>query len=188
MTTQTIDAGTVYITDADSTLLSGDILTDTGKIVVKIDSGKFDFNYDNSTLVSIPVPVSKGSRASASQATMEENFIINLSRFKLAITVHGMLTDDASESAFTKSQNLIKLAEGLDTNSEGRRLSGLSIIYGRDTDSRQIKYMLNSSTGYGVFITKLGITETPGGYSGGGDTIPEKKYDVQIQMIVGTEK
>lgn len=175
----TIDAGSFYVTTGT---ISGDTIT--GGTTVRIDTTKVDYNFDNNELTILPMPTSKGNRSGASQTDKEKTTIVNLLRVKIIISIQGMLIDDSTDSSLAKKNNLITLAE---------LGHGVSIVWGKttiaddQTESKQQKYEYNSSTGYGAFVQKMMVTETAGQYTDGTKVIPEKKFDVQISFVIGTE-
>jgi hypothetical protein len=109
LVTTTIDAGNIYICDLDwdsnPNAISGNTITHDANKVVKIDTTKIDFNFDNAVTV-IPIPVSKGNRTSKTAYARA----IDLKRIKEVVSVQGFLADESGESAITKRNNLLTMA------------------------------------------------------------------------------
>ena len=170
MATTTIENGNVYLTNGT---VSGNTITHNTNEAVEIFSAKIDYDSNNE-LQSEPIPLSKGNRG---VKTVHER-VIDLKRFKKAITVQGLLVDEASESATAKRNNIISLAENK---------GGLRLVWGTDGNYRTIFGDSNTDK---VFIQKFKFTETTGYYGDvdvTAESPPERKIDIQLILVIGKD-
>lgn len=141
-TTDIID-GNVYITTGS---VSGNTIThDTNKLV-KIHSSKIEYNYINEIKIR-PLPETKGTRGEE-----PETQIMDIKNITESITVTGVLDDEATDSSFTKKQNLVEM---------GKKNGELTLVCG--TTPYQTLWKPDSANKkHGVFIQKMSIPETAG--------------------------
>lgn len=170
-----ITDGNIYVTTgtvSENTISSG--------TTVKIHATKIDYNYDNPVSV-IPIPVSKGN-TNALKDLKEDPFprVIDLKLVKESVTVQGMLDDEASESANTKRNNLLDM---------GKRERGLTLVWGRGNYQTIWRPESNPKKGTGVFLTKIGFTETVGIFGDvvSGDAQPERNIAIIIVFTRGKD-
>lgn len=159
-------------TIAGKTIINGCFYVSDGTTVVEIFSAKIDQNYDNA-ITQIPIPVSSGNRASGTPYSR----VIDIKRIKEVVSVQGHLEDESTESANTKRNNLLTL---------GKTGDALTIVWG--LGNYQTIWQPNTPP-YGAFILKMMFTETGGMYGENvtGDSQPERKIDIQIQLVRGKD-
>lgn len=87
------------------------------------------------------------------------------------------MEDESTESANTKRSNLDTL---------GKTGNALTVVWG--IGNYQTSWKSNTSP-YGAFILKMMFTETGGIYGENvtGDSQPERKIDIQIQLVRGKD-
>ncbi len=172
MVDTTIDAGNLYISNGNLKSSNTIIKTTGTQKVVKIETTKLDYNYDNPVTV-LPIPVSGGNRLS----NTAHSRVLDLKIIKEVISIQGFLADEETERAITKRDNLIFL---------GRTGNGLLIVYGRGNYQT---LWLPGTLPYGGFILKAMFTETAGivGEGKAGDAPPEKNIAIQIQLVRGKD-
>lgn len=137
----------------------------SGATSVEISATKIDYTLDK-PLIEIPLPRSKSNMDSG---TLSDSYLIDIGKVKGLIQIQGMLIDDSTSSGRTKRDNLHTIVKKYRT---------VTLTWGTTHPT--------SVTGN---IQKTLITETPGKYSGEGDTSPEEtKFDVQLSLIIGTDK
>jgi len=162
------------------TIVPGNFYVSDGTTTVEIFSAKIDYNYDNA-VGEIPIAVTPNQRDVLESASQEPYArIIDLKRIKEAISVQGVLGDESTESANTKRNNLLAL---------GKTGGELTIVW--NTGNYQTLWLpeTNPKDGTGAFIKKMMFTETAGIYGENvtGDSQPERKIDVQLQVIRGMD-
>src|SRR3990167_713309 len=151
------------------TLSGGEI---TGGTTVKVNIGEngVEFNYDN-PVVELKIhtldPPAKGG--SEEPTTMIANFLM----LKKVITVNGWLSEESGTTPITKRNNLDTIM-----NDGGI----VTVVWGTGS---------NEQTFDGAII-KMSIKESVGEVIEGGDvminnTAPFKNFNVQIQILVGSE-
>ncbi len=172
MATKPIVNGVIYITTGT---VSGNVITYETNKLVEIWSAKIEYDYNNE-LISIPITVSKGNRGDITPFVR----MIDLKRINEVITVQGSLEDEDSESAKDKRNNLLTM---------GKEDGALTVVWNEDSNNEQTLWTPDTSNNnYGGFINKIKFTETAGKLSESKvDTTPERKIDVNIQLIRGKD-
>ena len=168
MPTKTINEGNLYLTDGNASVSSNEI--SYTNYCVEIWTPIIEYDYNN-PFINIPKPLSFGKQGSESTTTI----IINLERSTETLSVTaGLLIDEATESAHTKRNNLITLA-----NAKG----ALTVVFG--TGSEQVVWQ-KSTKPYGVNVKGLKIKKSPGKVADSNlDTTPERVYEVTMTLIRG---
>jgi len=144
--------------------VSGDTIT--GGTTVKISTFSVDFDYAKD-LIDIPLPVPQDQRGS----TDPQRLLIDLLQVKQAITVNGVLTDEASISALEKKNNLLNIA-----NSGGT----CTVVWGKSADNQQQKYTVN--------INKMKFSEKVGAIKEDESVTPYRKIGFTGVFVIGVDK
>lgn len=189
MPQKTIVNGSLYIFNATeeqfnngTASISSTTITYPDKLV-EIHSTTIDYDYTND-LKLLPNIQSKKIRGEIPPETR----IIDLKRINEIISVRGALEDEESESATTKKNNLLAMGKHFGLSSEIGKFGELTIVWG--TGNYQTVWRPNSSQReHGVFISKMKFIETAGIYGDNvtADPQPERKIDIQIQLIKGKD-
>ena len=180
MPTKEIINGVAYILvtkDNDGSSIgsvSGNTITYTTDKLVEIWSAKIEYDYNNA-LKNFPESVSKGLRGKEPVIR-----VIDLKLINEVLTIQGGLEDEGDESAKDKRNNLLEMAK---KNGE------LTVVWNETENGEQTLWTLDGDNKlHGGYINKMKFTETAGKLSESKtETTPERKIDVNVQLVRGKD-